>query len=260
MATYSDLVTLLFCFFVLLYAMSKPDVNKLLQISQSIGQNLSIIDWSSGTTILEAMGNGIIEMPLITESGSGGKSKEGDSGEVADTPENVSPQGDFPTYQEFSTFNNVQIEATAHSLKFNLGDMLFDSGSDILKPEATEILDFVTREYLGNYPDYEIYIEGHTDNRPISTARFPDNWSLSSGRAESVGRYFIEFCAVAPERITAIGRGEYQPIATNDTAEGRQQNRRVEIRIVKSIAEESEITSSISEEEREITALTNIEG
>jgi chemotaxis protein MotB len=239
--------------------MSKPDVNKLLQISQSVGQNISIIDWSTGTTVLEAMGNGIIEMPLITESGSGGESKEGDSGEVPKTPENVNSQDDFPTYQEVSMFNNVQFEATALSLRFNLGDMLFDSGSDVLKPEAAAILDFAAQKYHAEYPDYEVFIEGHTDDRPISTARFPDNWSLSSGRAESVGRYFIEFSGIDPKKITAIGRGEYQPIATNDTAEGRQQNRRVEIRIVKALAEEGEITAVPLPEENEITALTSIE-
>jgi chemotaxis protein MotB len=242
MATYSDLVTLLFCFFVLLYAMSKPDVQKLVAIAASFGQQASLIDWEVGDSIMGSISNGIMDMPPIVDEGK--DDEEGDSQSDQSNDDAVISQFladfmDFDVYSENSAMKNVTVETTEHSIKFNLGDMFFDSGRDDLKPEAIEVLRAIADAYTKtpDYEDYDVFIEGHTDTVPISTGRFPDNWSLSSGRAESVGRFFINECGISPVRITTSGFGEHRPIAGNDTAEGRQRNRRVEIRIVKAVNE-----------------------
>lgn len=240
MATYSDLVTLLFCFFVLLFAMSKTDPAKLMAIAQSLGQTISVIDWGAGDSILDAISNGIMDMPPITKAGEANKDDKNEAGkDVSDALKQMAD--DFITYfPQDSSSQNVEVEATEQSIKLRLGDMLFDSGSDQLKPTAVEVLSVVA-DSLAEYPEYDIYIEGHTDNRPIRNARFPDNWALSSGRAQSVGRFFINDFNMDPQRITTIGYGEYRPLDTNETPEGRQRNRRVEIRIVKKVNEEEVI-------------------
>ena len=237
MATYSDLVTLLFAFFVLLFAMSKPDVNKLIQISSAFGQNVSLIDWAVGDSILENMSNGIMDMPPITQEGKDGDKDQNDES-TSEAQEEFPDMGeDFPTYwAENAALEDVFVEATEHSIHFRLGDMLFDSGRADIKTEALDVLAEIAGEF-DKYPDYDVVIEGHTDNVPINTARFPSNWALSSGRAESVGRFFIEDCGIDPVRITAVGYGEYRPIDTNDTAEGKANNRRVEIRLVRNVNE-----------------------
>jgi len=237
MATYSDLVTLLFCFFVLLYAFSYPDVAKLAEIAASFGNEASLIDWEIGDSIMESISNGIMDMPPIVEEGKDDEegSSESKTTQEATVNDFLATWTDFEVYsEEDPAFKDVTVVATEHSIKFNLGDMYFDSGKDVLKPDAIEVLRKIAEVFAG-YPDYDVYIEGHTDNIPISTGRFPDNWALSSGRAESVGKFFINECNIAPSRITTSGFGEYKPIADNATPEGRQKNRRVEIRIVKTV-------------------------
>jgi len=120
--------------------------------------------------------------------------------------------------------------------------MLFTSGSADLRLESSEILEQISR--VLNMVSFEVRVEGHTDNIPISTERFPSNWELSQARALSVVRRFIEN-GVEPSRFQVIGYGEYRPKATNDTPEGRTINRRVEI----SVNLQSEISVQMLNEE-----------
>jgi chemotaxis protein MotB len=113
------------------------------------------------------------------------------------------------------------------------GEVTFASGSARLTSEGQKILDRIW-DVVGQYPDRTILIEGHTDNVPIAPQfqnRFRSNWELSSARANSVLHYVRKAFNVAPSRIGAVGYGEYRPIATNDTPEGRKLNRRVVITI-----------------------------
>lgn len=103
--------------------------------------------------------------------------------------------------------------------------MLFPSGQAELLDEAIAFLDDMA-PLLASISN-PIEVEGHTDNRPISTVRFPSNWDLSSARANEVIRYLIEEHNLKPDRFKAVGYGEYRPIASNRTEEGRSQNRRV---------------------------------
>ena len=109
--------------------------------------------------------------------------------------------------------------------------ILYDSGKSDLRPEALPVLDELTK-ILMESPN-TVVVEGHTDNVPINTVPFPSNWELSTARAISVARYLFQQGNLKPERFTVAGYGEYHPIASNDTSEGRQENRRVEILLQK---------------------------
>jgi chemotaxis protein MotB len=113
-----------------------------------------------------------------------------------------------------------------------LADVLFDSGKAVIKPEVYSILDKVARVLKEDVPQLNVGIEGHTDNQPIRYSGWKSNWELSTARALSVLHYLVEKEGILPERVAAIGYGEYRSVATNDTAEGRHLNRRVEVVIL----------------------------
>lgn len=112
-----------------------------------------------------------------------------------------------------------------------VSEVLFDSGKAELKKESFEKLDKIVSVLSNTVPDLDVGIEGHTDNVPITHSSWKSNWELSSHRALSVLHYLTEQ-SVNPKRLAAIGYGEYRPVAENDTKEGRQKNRRVEIVIL----------------------------
>ncbi|MGA2143305.1 MAG: OmpA family protein [Brevinematales bacterium] len=114
-----------------------------------------------------------------------------------------------------------------------VGDILFDEGSDVIKPEGKAALDKIVKK-LTDAKDKFIRIEGYTDDLAIAPAyqsKYPSNWELSSARANAVLRYLIEK-GVKPEMIKSTGYGKYNPVASNDTTEGRAQNRRIEVELV----------------------------
>ncbi len=112
-----------------------------------------------------------------------------------------------------------------------VSEVLFDSGKAELKKESFEKLDKIVSVLSGTVPNLDVGIEGHTDNVPIKYSSWKSNWELSSHRALSVLHYLTEQ-SVNPQRLAAIGYGEYRPVDENDSKEGRQKNRRVEIVIL----------------------------
>jgi chemotaxis protein MotB len=106
--------------------------------------------------------------------------------------------------------------------------LLFKSGSDVVDPKGKEALKTLAN-VLKSTNDITVMIEGHTDNVPIKTALFKDNWDLSTARATSILRLLTTENGFDPNRITASGRGQFHPVASNETAEGRASNRRTEI-------------------------------
>jgi chemotaxis protein MotB len=113
-----------------------------------------------------------------------------------------------------------------------VADVLFDSGKAKIKSEAYPTLDKVATVLRENVPEFSVGIEGHTDNQPIKFSGWKSNWELSAARALSVLHYLAEAGRLSPDRLSAIGYGEYRPVATNDAEEGRQLNRRVEVVIL----------------------------
>jgi len=122
-----------------------------------------------------------------------------------------------------------------------LGDVLFDSGKAKVRPEAYNILDKVASVLNEKVADLNVGIEGYTDDQPIKVSGWKSNWDLSTARALSVLHYLIEEKQVAPQRLSAIGYGEYSPVSSNDTRDGRQLNRRVEIVILPQLTKAKEL-------------------
>lgn len=113
-----------------------------------------------------------------------------------------------------------------------LAEVLFDSGKAKVREDSYPVLEKVARVLTEEVADYRIGIEGHTDNDPIKHSGWKSNWELSTARATSVLHYLVDQKEVQPSRVSAIGYGEYHPIASNDNSEGQQQNRRVEVVIL----------------------------
>ncbi len=115
-----------------------------------------------------------------------------------------------------------------------MAEIFFDSGKVWIRESAKPILRKVARVLNNDVPDARVAVEGHTDDVPIRHSGWRSNWELSTGRSLSVLHYFIDECGVSPQRLSVNGYGEYRPVASNDTAAGRRQNRRVEIIILPS--------------------------
>lgn len=148
----------------------------------------------------------------------------------------------------------ILLERTARGLVITMtNDILFDSGKSKIKSAAKGVLQKIAVVLNETVPGRDVGVEGHTDSVPIKHSGWKSNWELSASRATSVLHYLIEQCGVSPERLSAIGYGEFRPIDTNDTKAGRARNRRVEIIILpKEMTKKSyeEVQSKISEEAR----------
>ncbi len=228
MGTYGDMVTLLLCFFVLLFSMSEVDAKKFEAIANSFSNVPKINIIQSNDGMLEALGNGIVQMPEV----------KGDSEEDHQKYEQASQElsvmaSDFKTYfAQNNLQDKIDVEHNDQYVTLNFKDgILFDSGSAEIRPEAVGVLEMVSGELL-KHPENSIKIEGHADNRPIHTSQYPNNWYLSAARAISVAMYFTESKGFEPTRVSAEGFGEYRPKVANDTPENRSINRRVEIKIM----------------------------
>ena len=246
MATFSDLMNLLLCFFVILFSMSEIDVDKWQQVAMSFSENFSI--FSGGASAIGdgfLISNGVSQLNELDDY-------INSTGKTAESEEFVNELEEFEEKQlaaaeqlaeeieeavEESQFaDEIDVDFTAQYVSLTLnGALLFDSGSAELKEEAKPLMDKIG-QLLARYAQSTIEIEGHTDNVPIHNARFADNNELSSFRALSVFNYFMETTFLDPATIKHSGRGEYLPVADNATPEGRAQNRRVEIKIYHSLS------------------------
>ena len=221
-ATFSDTMTLLLTFFILLYSFSTVDAGKLKQISDALQ---SVLTGQSGNSIFDySMKYG--EVPIV-----------GEITETAQIPieEGITEPTMYDTVKKFIDDNKlesvVQIKEDSRGIIIQLRDnILFESGSSDLKENSKSILEKISTLIL-SFPN-EIIIEGHTDNVPIKNFKFASNWELSSSRAISVLKYFVDIKKVSPYRVSAHGYGEYRPAMPNDTPEHRAANRRVNILIV----------------------------
>ncbi|MCW3488738.1 flagellar motor protein MotB [Dethiobacter alkaliphilus] len=211
MTTYSDMVTLLLAFFVLLFSYSVIDVIKFQQIMSSI------------------------QVTFLGQDGIMESSLDPSRGEMIELAVDHKFEDVLMTYLEVK--NHLQEEGLANIIDVRIEDrgvvleiqdrLLFDTGRAEIRSEARELLVKVAG-ILANVPN-QIIVEGHTDNVPIQTAQYPSNWELSVDRAVRVVRYLSERQGIDPERFLATGYGEFQPVASNETVQGRAKNRRVNI-------------------------------
>ena len=256
-STFADLMNLLLCFFVLLFSMSTVDAQKFEMIAASFNQTFSI--FTAGAT---AIGDGVLVSNGVSQLNeldkfinSTGKMDDGDvvSEDVAEAVEELKEaieeleQAQMEESEQMAEAiqeaiderdlgKEIDVEFTSQYVQLTLkGSLLFDSGSTELKADVLPVLDQVG-VILQRYPGSGIEIEGHTDNVPMSGAKYSNNDELSSGRALSVFNYLLSITNLDPALVKHSGRGEYVPVADNSTPEGRTMNRRVEIKIYNSLS------------------------
>lgn len=241
LVSYADFITLLFAFFVVMYAISSVNEGKYRVLSDTLDAAFRAPERSANLVNIGEQARAPIPSPNVEFPGAqvGGPEQEGRPHEPATQTDGAA--------QEFVK----QPEVMAQKVREALSDLvkkgmvvvtqggewvevemksqvLFDSGSARVKDEALPALGEIAKT-LGGFEN-RLQVEGYTDNAPISTAAFSSNWELSAARAASVVQLFSR-SGVAPERMAAVGYGEYRPKASNDTPQGRQQNRRVVVRI-----------------------------
>lgn len=248
LVSYADFMTLLFATFVVLYALSQIDVNSYASLQDSIRKAFAAPSLMEGSeSILPGGANSV-----VLNSGSGGEG-------AADTTSFVPPIMEYLSakYEEKS-FKDIQksieqmtksgdmegVEATIddRGLHINLknADLFFRSGEAKLKPGSYKTLDKISELIKKKFSRHLIRVEGHTDNFPIKSTMFPSNWELSSSRACSVARYFIDSKDFESSLIAAIGYADNKPLVPNTSEENRRKNRRVEILILKNQLAKSE--------------------
>jgi chemotaxis protein MotB len=217
MVSYADFVTLLFCFFTAMYAISNVDTDKLGKFVESMRTAFNV-------------------------SGSRGNAFTVIEGVQIFVPDNVELESDVREILGTlltESKGSITIKRDVRGVVISVADKyFFESGSADLKQDSKHVLDKIAVALL-KYPNM-IRIEGHTDNVPIHNERFPSNWELSAARAINVAKYLINNHNIQPDRISTVGYSEYRPVASNDTPEGRAKNRRVDIVILSEVESKKE--------------------
>jgi chemotaxis protein MotB len=226
LVSYADFITLLFAFFVVLFASSQTDKHKQEQLARAIQTafvQMGIFDPRSKLPPLDDRAE-----PLSTGSG-----KPNPMGMMMQP--SVNGQEFDRLKVQLGTLLASEVRSQTVAI-FEDGDGLvislreagfFDSGSATVRPGALPTLDRIAEALAGS--NHDLRIEGHTDNVPIHNAQFASNWELSTTRATAIAEIFLQKTRMNPARFSAAGYAQYHPIATNSTAEGRAHNRRVDV-------------------------------
>ena len=259
--TYADMLTLLFALFMVLFSISSVNISKYQVLQQSLKAAFSGSVLPGGRAILQSGSESTSAhtpataevpsiVPLEPTPTSRSSSSTGSANAAAKPMTSAELQAALnsmsASISEQDTFEKLKEQMDAYAKAHGFGNkvqtiierrglvvrvltdnLLFDSGSATLQPEADSLLDQVA-QLLNLDKSHPITVEGHTDNQPIHNAQFPSNWELSTARATKVVRYLITR-DVGADRLGAVGYADLHPIASNATAAGRAQNRRVEI-------------------------------
>lgn len=260
--TFADLMNLLLCFFVLLFSMSTVDADKYEQLVTSMSERINIFDGGGnsvgqgpfvtvGTKQVVALSQYFNE--FATSGSSDEKENSNQNSELGTQPIDESiekkveekkaeeqkkkAEAIYKDVSEAARKSNIEDEITINTDKNNQyvqislnGGILFDSGQAALKGSAKSLLNKVG-DILKMYEQHMIKIEGHTDDVKITGGMYRSNRWLSTARATEVLDYLVDKKNLEPSSLEASGLGEYYPIASNKTAKGRAQNRRVELKI-----------------------------
>jgi chemotaxis protein MotB len=242
LVSYADFITLLFAFFVVLYASAQVDHRKVGRLAMAIQvafQELGVFPDSNARVPLETSE----PMPFSTVQVIENAKRSTELGRVASPPENAltaaSEEANLTTLQtelqqallHEIALHTIALHRESEGLVISLREFgFFDSGSPALKPSALPALDRIAS--ILAVRTCRLRIEGHTDNVPIHTAQIASNWELSTARSTELVRLLILRYGFPPDRLAAAGYAEYHPIASNNTPQGRAQNRRVDIVIL----------------------------
>jgi chemotaxis protein MotB len=230
LVSYADFITLLFAFFVVLYASSKADQKKQQQVAQAIDsafhalgifpdavrrqvdlKNVSAISKDEAVTPMNiVMGEDVLAPAQVKQD-----------------LEQVQKQLEKMLSDQIAQ-HVVSVQMGKDGLVISLREAgFFSSGSAKPHPGTLPILKEIATAV--GHTSYDLRVEGHTDNVPIHNAEFDSNWELSSTRATRIARIFLATGAIPPQRLSAAGYAEFHPLAPNDTAVGRAENRRVDL-------------------------------
>lgn len=227
LVSYADFITLLFAFFVVMYAISQVNEGKYRVLSSAMIDAFRSGDLAIQVTPPSGSANTMIEVPNTKPIATAvkGQQKLQERERLQKLSENVAKSLDplmkdgLATLRQGEDGIHIEIKDSA----------LFPVGQALPSGNSPQILAAVAQQ-LAQVPN-EVRVEGFTDNIPIRNAYFPSNWELSAARAGSIVRLFMEQ-GIAPERLVAVGRAETMPVSANETAEGRAQNRRVAITVI----------------------------
>ncbi len=229
LVSYADFVTLLFAFFVVMFAVSQVDGKKVGRLSEAFSNAITwqVFKNESGGLMPQAARSEDLGAAASKGKSAGGEGKEkGHRGGKSDIKSDLIRQ-----VKGAPKFAGLGFSEAKGEIVLRLPEALaFEAGDAALKPEARDTVLQIARE-LATY-DVAVRVEGHTDDVPIHTPRFPSNWELSSARAMSVLAVLIASGEMDPASLAAAGYGEHHPIAPNATPEGRAQNRRVDVVVV----------------------------
>lgn len=251
--SYADFITLLFAFFVVMYSISQVNESKYRVLSETFVQafnqpndaqanpdpatqlspsNDVITPVEMGKTAVEQVTNDE-QVPIISDQAPKDSTQPSSQEDAVKTSDELAQISDLVS-EKFSQLMDeelIQVSSNELWLQIELKDsILFASGNADPSAQAQAIFDEIA-SILKGYSN-PIQVEGFTDNVPINSAKFPTNWELSSARASAIVK-LLASKGVAPERLAAVGYGEFQPVASNATPEGRAQNRRVAIMVAK---------------------------
>jgi chemotaxis protein MotB len=234
LVSYADFITLLFAFFVVMYAISSVNEGKYRVLGDSIGSAFRL------------GGPGVPGSSQLAAIRPGAKPL-GQPGDPALARQRAAEMDRRLETALAPLAGQVRLQRHPRGVTVEIGaGALFAPGQASLREESRGVLAALAGALKDG--DQPIEVEGHTDNAPISTPQFPSNWELSAARAGSVVRVLAEH-GVAPARLAAIGYGEFRPVAANATDEGRARNRRVSVTVVEQVTrvesgQASERTSS----------------
>ena len=241
--SYADFITLLFAVFVTLYAMSQTDKRKMDQLVASLRESFGYVKTGASSEKLNVTESTdlrtipSIRMEVLTPGLRHAQENTTHLRTHASSKEfqeiKTAIEGNL---KKFGAQNKVNVNITKRGLVVSLKEAgFFASGDDTVKQESLQLLAMVSRS-LASYSN-PVRTEGNTDNVPINSGKFKSNWELSTARATNIVHYLIDNYKFQPGKISAVGYGEFRPMADNGTATGRAKNRRVDIVL---LAKESE--------------------
>ena len=245
MVSYADFITLLFAFFVVMYAISSVNEGKYKVFSVSVNHAFGANGKAGEGSAVHLSEEEIYFKSLVDRRNARMAEKQRKQNERMQNLAKTLNE----TMDKFVKNGQMNVSQTGRGIEMEINaSALFNQGEADIQPEAKKTLADAAKVLVDN--DYAIEVEGHTDNLPISTARFPSNWELSSARASSVVRLFIDQ-GVAAKRLKAVGSADNQPVQPNDTAEGRARNRRVTITVLAPEQEAEPISATPSSAEQQ---------
>jgi len=250
LVSYADFITLLFATFVVLYALAQVDISSYADLQDSIKKAFAAPSVMEGSdSILPGQSSSIMDNGAGQGPGSGSTPSESFVPPIMEYLNAKYEEKSFKDIQKdiekmdkSGEIEGVEVSIDERGLHINLedSDLFFRSGEAKLKPGTYKTLNKIADLIQKKFARHLIRIEGHTDNLPIRSSYFPSNWELSSARACSVARYFIEMKDFNPNLIAAIGYADNKPLVPNTTEANRRKNRRVEILVLKNLLAKSE--------------------